>query len=1514
MPYLLIGRDVKRCSITKDQWVVDVTVMCSDRVPPGDASPMLLDVAWRKKREDQDLPDVPDDARPVVVSLRQLSPHTGDIAFDPEGTARARGFTGDRRVLLNMYALRQGNGGANGSPDVELDVSIEDKVRKSIPLIVGPLPAKVEVRAGNGVDPAQEALPPGQTIQFSAQVDPEVEGDFRWDSVNPAALQLGDREQRAVAVSAHPTDPPGPDDYVLCVLFTPRGEQAPAVMAVHRARLADALIYRGRVLDSIEQPVNGVEVIARARSGQELGRTATAADGRFEVRVALVDELVLVFRSGAVELEMPRSPARANPAAIMELGDIRMRLPLTLGGTVGDGGANAALDVRRVQDRLHHLGRLTDADVAAEPVNVAAAGPVNAATIPRLIAALYAQLQAALGRRLPQVHPGDPTLDVLNADPPFALSRIVLTQPVGELPGAPAPAPAVNLAPQARAVQERLYQLGFLPEANYLAERVDPAAVPANIPAANLAQTIRAIRVFETTVASGALRAFAQDRINLRLLNDPYTFGRVPMRLIGPVGAAGENRPADVRAVQDRLREIGLLPEPDYRAELVPWPDPAALAPAPVAEAAIAQTIAAVAYFRETVLAVPAPAPGRVDLEDPALELLNRPPRVDLGAGVGQQGGDAALVPNAPRDVRAVQDRLRALRFLANADHDAERVNPAGLAGVDVAAIPRTVAAIGLFREGVLSPVDATQPVRILPQQRPAPVHLDAAVGAGKENRRADVRAIQDRLKALRFLSQADYLREQVDTGRAEPLNEAALNATFGALARLRESAFGLPVAVPGRDWTAHGVVQPGDETHRLLSDPLAFGREPVKLSGSVGTLGLNWARDVRALQDRLADLRLLTQAEHAAEGVDPLRAAPVDEAAIPRTIAAIARLRQDLMGVAAPAVARVESVHPTLGRLNNNLFALTTRTNAAGSVGRGGDNHPGDVRAVQDSLRARGMLSQAHHTAEAVLPTAAVPVADATIANTIAAIVTFRQNVLGVPAPAAGLIGARIVTTHALASRRLDLLGSVGQGGDNRPREVRAVQDRLRDLRFLSQDRYRAEAASPAGAGPVADAAIPRTIDAIRRWQERVVGLPAPAPGVIQPLDVAIRMLNNPVLPVPADVAVAASVGPAGANNRQSDVRAVQDRLHYLGYLDTGDYLTERAPAGGAANVAAAAIPRTVQAIHRFQRTASGGTDDRVDANGHTERALEDPTFSTPTVPNPHTDYRNSGPAMPAFARPVQQIISAIEAHEAGGSTGEVPAILRNGSQTPASYGKAQMIGGTAVDTIRANPGFRDFYDLTAADVAGLADIATQTSDVYNNIFTAQVPAAVTEARLQADIAAYIAANLATFHANTCLGAGDIEKMFRTAQFRRQLAGFSPADLANLLNPAMNPDVVANVNALGFRNTDVNSYLTDQRRHGEHRAGFVTRALFHSRLAQILRDSVTDDSGFKLGRFLIRDNNNRVTNEEANQGVGLTDRQRAEITARIHNSGPAGLAGFVANPATAVNNYVNLVMGHWVP
>jgi len=1462
LPYREVSGRVKQGTLCwADRWTANTIVMCSDRFPREETAKLFFGVDWTPDKQDGQ----------VRLNLRMLREgQEPRVVFQDNEDQTSRLLTGDDRQLINLVANAES---PSSESDVVLDIVIDDDVQASVPLSVGPIAYQVniqlvaeeteedaqteEAEAEEEGEPALPLVVPEQTTQIRAVVEPLTPGTIRWLSVMPETLEInGNSEGEIVEVIPHTRHVDHTNARVLLALFTPEraegaegGDEegstptAPSVMAVQQFNLAEHLVYRGRVVDAIGEPIARATISVLTRGGRSIVDTTTNAEGRFELRMPFYQEFDLVLIMDQTRREIRVSAQQAQMLQPHDLGDLLLRIPVALSGTVGHGGANNPVDLRRLQSRLQYLGRLTQADVTAEPINISAAGPINAATVPRLMTTLYKFFTARLGSKLTDLQPAAFALNMLNEHPLFSLAYIRPVNPVGEVPGAVAGL-VINTPAEVREVQERLYQLNLLTEAQYLAERVNPAAAaPINI--ITMLQTVDAIRGFQTSAVFGSLKCLVPDRSCMTLLNDPYQFGKMSISLEGSVGTNGENRPADVLAVQERLLELEIFSQADYNREQVAIPDPATTPhPDPVVETDITGTIAAIRRFRETILGVNAPADGRVDLTDPTLERLNYPLRMDLTGEVGELRDHAE--PNRASDVRAIQDRLHLLRILSDAGYNNEKVNPARYLVTDTSTITQTIAAIRTYRRRLFGEDETTesQIVIISPGERPPQISLTAGIGTGQNNHRRDVRPIQDRLYALGFLVQADYDREKVEIDEEETdsgagqVNDAALNSTIAAIVQIKEHVLRLPAATVIEDWTAHGIIELDDITHKLLNDPLFFGREEICLEGSVGKLGWNHPRDCRAIQDRLQEIGIITQAHYEAERVDPEGHEPIAEAVLIQTIAAIVRFRQEFLNVIAPAVGRIEAFHATLIRMNNPIFSITSQ---------------------------------------------------------------------------------------------IDLTDSVGTGGSNLPPDVRVVQERLRDIGFLEQTHFRTEAVDPAGGAAVPDANIPQTIAAINAWSS--VLMRAHAVAQIVPLGIIIGKLNNLVLPLPENINITSSVGNrVHAVNQESDVRVVQDRLHDLGLLSASDYLQERAPAGGAANINRATIPQTIQAIHYFQRTASGGTDDTVDPGGHTERVLRDPTFSTPTMTNPHTDYRNAGPAMPAFAHAVQQIILAIETHEAGGSTGEVPATLRNGSQTPASFGKAQMIGSTGFETLDNNPGFADFYDLGAAERAVLQGVINNTLARYNAIYNTEVPAAVTEAQLNINTQVYIAANLNNFHADTGLGELDIINMFRTAQLRRQCRdhidaqavppGTAPGDAAAVRRAAAvadigvflaDPDVAANVAALNMRQGDVRAFLR-RAIDAEHRAGFLTRALYYSRYGQIFHNALTDDSGFKLGRFLIRDNYNRVTAAEAAAGAALTAQQRAQITARTHNSGPAGLGGFVAAPGTAVNNYVNRVMVHWVP
>lgn len=802
------------------------------------------------------------------------------------------------------------------------------------------------------------------------------------------------------------------------------------------------------------------------------------------------------------------------------------------------------------------------------------------------------------------------------------------------------------------------------------------------------------------------------------------------------------------------------------------------------------------------------------------------------------------------------------------------------------------------------------------PQAAPQAAALTGPVGVGAANLPPDVRFVIDRLRTVGYLSAADAQAETTAIASATAgVPDATIPHTLASLLRyLRENG-----------GSAVQQVAPGSAEATILASPPLARDQPtvatVHLAGTVGASGANARADVRAVQDRLRALGYLAQADYAAERVNATGQGAINAANLTRTIAAITRMSLELVGPPgvqqiAPGSAVEQALdapahtHPPAAAAG--AVALT------GAVGAGGANAAADVRAVQDRLRDLGFLTQAHDTAEHVAANVTTAVADSALAHTIAAIQRFHREVLA-SSLAQIRPGADVQALNNPPAARVanvDISTSVGTGGSNGPASVRTVQERLHDLGYLSDADFAAEQVSPTAPGNIAVAVLARTVAAIAAMQTALGRGRVTASGLIAPGDVSHRLLMNPGMPVPQTITLTGRVGRGGPNHA-ADVLLVQGRLSELNFLTASDATAER-PAAGVADVPATALARTIAAIEQFQGSIVGvPPDGQIDPGGLSARLLQDPTYGTRTVANPNANNAGAGPAPANFTHEVQQIITACERIEAGaGGRGERPAVLRNGSGTPASFGKSQLIGGTAVGTLQNNQNIADIYGLSAADLQDLHGISTRTVTHYNAIY-GQVPVggAPSDAALLGLASAYITTNGQRFHVETGLFDPDIIAMFRTAQFRRHCAGQAAGAEAALMNAQQNPAAAANIAALGFARGDIHSYLQQPARHGEHKQGFVTRALFLSEHGQQLRDAMTDNGGTGIGRALIHDNFALVQARAAQLNAQLTVAQRAQVTARVHNQGEANLSAFIQNLGqTAANPYVQNFMQVWTP
>jgi hypothetical protein len=180
-----------------------------------------------------------------------------------------------------------------------------------------------------------------------------------------------------------------------------------------------------------------------------------------------------------------------------------------------------------------------------------------------------------------------------------------------------------------------------------------------------------------------------------------------------------------------------------------------------------------------------------------------------------------------------------------------------------------------------------------------------------------------------------------------------------------------------------------------------------------------------------------------------------------------------------------------------------------------------------------------------------------------------------------------------------ISIRSSVGRGGRNLAADVRAVQERLIELRELDT----ADAAAERPGDDVVsapEASLPRTIAAIERFQRErggeATGMVEGTGGTRLDLDRAIprpgaadyaqvtRQRDTIAQHLTRGLAIQGPVGATAAGNQADDVRAVQRRLVALGKLPAAH---AESPPAGASSVPQAALAATIGAIRAFQPAA---------------------------------------------------------------------------------------------------------------------------------------------------------------------------------------------------------------------------------------------------------------------------------------------------------------------------------------
>lgn len=704
-----------------------------------------------------------------------------------------------------------------------------------------------------------------------------------------------------------------------------------------------------------------------------------------------------------------------------------------------------------------------------------------------------------------------------------------------------------------------------------------------------------------------------------------------------------------------------------------------------------------------------------------------------------------------------------------------------------------------------------------------------------------------------------------------------------------------------------------------------------VDLGASVGDGGTNAPVDVRAVQDELHTLGYLSDANWEAERIADDAEGAVAIADIPNTMSALSRWSVAALG---RPVLLIEPDQVVESRLNGGLAQPLGTVNVGDTVGQGGTNNVADVRAVQARLNALGFLNDNDLQAETPAEDAEGQIEEANLTQTIAAITAFN-NAQGTSlhfVSVDSLQESQLNNPRQFSENRFGLTDSVGTGGENMPADVTAIQTRLVALGYLSQANATAEAPPQADdqAEPqaVPEANLAQTIAAINSFQE-VMGLTQN--GTVSAGSDTHRLLMNPSLPAPGGVDIAGNVG-TGRPNAAADVRAVQDRLHDLGFLSTANYLDERVdPEGG--NVADNDMPETIAAIRAFQENAVGRPDGWIGAGGKTERTLNDPTYGTMTTINPEATNAEADFELEINDNALQAILDAIEAIEGANSPGEIPANLTNGAGVPASYGAGQMIGSTALGTLDNNADLAAHYNLDQASIDEMRDRATETRDAYSDT-RALVPNATNQATLNQAIQNFITQNGEDFLTDTGLQEEDIRRMFNTHNIYRHIqalgvprtngntgtviapqgSGLTANQYANQLATQMmnDDDVTDSMDAVGMNRSSLRTYIRYIDAYGENRAAFQTKAIFSHEDGQKVRNAMTDGNG-GIAAYHIRDNYNTVDGI-----VAQNEPNRAQVVASIvavmHNRGGSAQGWY--NDMATVNGYpyVQHFLDNWNP
>ncbi|MDA3882996.1 MAG: hypothetical protein PF481_06905 [Bacteroidales bacterium] len=381
---------------------------------------------------------------------------------------------------------------------------------------------------------------------------------------------------------------------------------------------------------------------------------------------------------------------------------------------------------------------------------------------------------------------------------------------------------------------------------------------------------------------------------------------------VGLEYGAGGNIQSEVRAIQDRLIQLGFpipaeeLQDSESNTQVENVTD-------------IIETIIALADFTHMAMGIKL---TEIGIDSVPLSFLNQAPtraiiREELGENVTitSEVGDVELDGNvgdvngggnAAADHTAVRDRLMYLGYLEDTEENRAN-NPIALNNLIAAIKNFNFNQLGgtfdqfraeetIFRYNNANTlgtadVDSRELKRF---NHPFRFNrnwftITDSVGTDGNNLGTDVRTIQDRLFELQYLSEVDYLEEQVEANN-QTIGDNVIEETINAINHFKSI----------RGMEQNGIVKPNDETHRILRVPYIAPIRDMnhEQDGSVGNYNGSGTHNLRGnviiYMKRLVELGYYNVEDYINE-YPPANVNNVDNGALYRFRAAIRNFQSEV-------------------------------------------------------------------------------------------------------------------------------------------------------------------------------------------------------------------------------------------------------------------------------------------------------------------------------------------------------------------------------------------------------------------------------------------------------------------------------------------------------------------------------------------------------------------------------------------------------------------------------------------